>query len=111
MYYEFCHNCHWVVRVESEEDMVCSHCGASLGGAYYGNRDAPESKVDYLWYLHCGRVTKVDDILNNPKGEWCRCGAGGIGVDLYPWHATSWPRSAHPEYAEVPDVGATYPLY
>lgn len=111
MYYSLCEKCLWVVKIDGSENDVCSRCGAELGGGYCSDSDTPEAKVEFLWCLHCEKVTPAHEVLSNPRGELCECGAGGIGVDLFPWHPSTWPRSSHPEYPDIPEVGKAYPLY
>jgi hypothetical protein len=111
MFYGYCDHCCWIVKVSDIEEEICPNCGKELSFCYESEIDAESAKIEYVWCLHCEEVSKLEDVLNNPEGEFCRCGAGGIGFDLFPWHETKWPRDKHPDYPEIPEIGKVYSLY
>ena len=58
----------------------------------------PKSPEDWLWCLYCNRFFQAKHLA--PDGianESCpHCGAGGIGVAVFPWdhwRGDDWPRS------------------
>jgi len=65
---------------------------------------------EFSWCLHCERVSKTKDWVDN---DW-NCpysGCNGAALDVSPWKLDDWPRSQHPEYPDIPELGKYYPLY
>ncbi len=71
----------------------CEECGGDC------------ESVDYVWCLHCERVFKVSEVsgIHNQSTE---CDGGPM--DWWSWQSF---KVDHPEYPDIPDLEAQYPLY
>lgn len=69
-----------------------------------------ETNAEYTWCFHCERAHATAKWEAN---DWdCpdpECDGGAF--DAHPWALDHWPRNAHPEYPEIPEMGKDYPLY
>lgn len=65
---------------------------------------------EFTWCLHCQRVYKTKKWVKNdwncPDKE-----CDGNALDAFSWSPDDWPRSEHPEYPDIPELGKYYPLY
>jgi hypothetical protein len=65
---------------------------------------------EFSWCLHCERVSRTEEWVNN---DWycpySDCDGSALDVSL--WDCDHWPRSQHSEYPEIPELGKYYPLY